>query len=64
LEYNLGTIQIVNSKKDIDDDFVSKPEIVHQFKPEEKQHDPFISNVFTALVLSPWIFLIGTVFIC
>jgi hypothetical protein len=61
LEYPLGTIQIKNTKQVLDDEFSVKPEIVHQFRPDEKTPNPFISNLFSILTLAPWLFLIGTV---
>jgi hypothetical protein len=61
LEYFIGTIQIKNAKEVADEQFSAKPEIGHQFRPDEKTANPFISNLFTILTLSPWLFLIGTV---
>jgi hypothetical protein len=61
LEYALGSIQITNSKSNVDVGYVVKPEIIYQFKPQEKIANPLISNIFTILTLSPWVFLISTV---
>ena len=38
-----------------------QPTIEHTFRPEQKTPPAFISAVFSALVLTPWIVLIGLV---
>lgn len=38
-----------------------QPGIEHTFRPEQKMPQAFISAVFSALVLSPWVVLIGLV---
>ena len=38
-----------------------RPELVHTFRPEQKLPPRFVSALFAALVLSPWVVLFGLV---
>ncbi|KZT25741.1 hypothetical protein NEOLEDRAFT_1133271 [Neolentinus lepideus HHB14362 ss-1] len=41
------------------DSFAPLPEITHTFRPEQKVPPKFVSAVFSAIVIAPWVVLLG-----
>ncbi|KAI8819115.1 Dolichyl-diphosphooligosaccharide--protein glycosyltransferase subunit Swp1 [Fimicolochytrium jonesii] len=64
LAVDLGVVelQVTPAAKDEEsawDIYRALPEIKHQFRPEEKHANPFLSSVFSLAVLAPWVILLG-----
>jgi hypothetical protein len=45
----------------VEDEFGIQPEIVHQFRPQEKMPPKIVSQFASLLVLAPWIALLAGV---
>ncbi len=66
-DYSIGTLDfdfpVIHAGKAAfeGEDYYKKPEIQHEYRPEPKHPNRFLSFLFTVLVLSPWIFLIAMV---
>ncbi|TFK49100.1 hypothetical protein OE88DRAFT_1646672 [Heliocybe sulcata] len=56
---DLFTVSVPASVPAPADPFAPLPEITHTFRPEQKVPPKFISAVFSAIVLAPWVVLLG-----